>query len=53
MSEWEYRFKKEEKGKNAEKIISEFNKPNLNDTRASKTKSSGKNNPKPKKISKK
>ena len=44
---------KEIDSKEAEKIISEFNKPNLNDTRASKTKSSGKNNPKSKKISKK
>ena len=44
---------KEIDSKEAEKIISEFNKPNLNDIRASKTKSSGKNNPKPKKISKK
>ena len=44
---------KEIDSKEAEKIISEFNKPILNDTRASKTKSSGKNNPKSKKISKK
>ena len=44
---------KEIESKEAEKIISEFNKPNLNDIRASKTKSSGKNNPKSKKISKK
>ena len=44
---------KEIDSKEAEKIISEFNKPNLNDIRASKTKSSGKNNPRPKKISKK
>ena len=44
---------KEIDSKEAEKIISEFNKPTLNDTRASKTKSSGKNNPKSKKISKK
>ena len=44
---------KEIDSKEAEKIISEFNKPNLNDIKASKTKSSGKNNPKSKKISKK
>jgi len=39
--------------KEAEKIISEFNKPNLNNTKTSKTKSTGKNNLKIKKISKK
>ena len=39
--------------KEAEKIISEFNKPNLNYTKTSKTKSTGKNNLKIKKISKK
>ena len=39
--------------KEAEKIISEFNKPNLNNTKTSKTKSTGKNNLKLKKISKK
>ena len=39
--------------KEAEKIISEFNKPNLNDTKISKIKSTDKNKPKPKKISKK
>jgi trigger factor len=44
---------KEIDSKEAEKIISEFNKPNLNNTRASKTKFSGKNNLKSKKISKK
>ena len=44
---------KEIESKEAEKIISEFNKPNLNDTNTSKTKSSEKSKPKPKKISKK
>jgi trigger factor len=44
---------KEIDSKEAEKIISEFNKPNLNDAKASKAKSTAKNNPKPKKISKK
>ena len=39
--------------KEAEKIISEFNKPNLNDTKIPKIKSTDKNKPKPKKISKK
>jgi trigger factor len=37
----------------AEKIISEFNKPNLGDGKISKTKSPDKNKPKSKKISKK
>ena len=37
----------------AEKIISEFNKPNLDDVKISKTKSTDKNKPKSKKISKK
>ncbi|MDC0489072.1 trigger factor, partial [Pelagibacteraceae bacterium] len=44
---------KEIDSKEAENIIYEFNKPNLNDTKAAKTKSSVKNNPKSKKISKK
>jgi trigger factor len=44
---------KEIESKEAEKIISEFNKPNLNDTNTSKTKSSEKSKPKSKKISKK
>jgi len=44
---------KEIDSKEAEKIISEFNKPNLNETKKSKAKSPGKNNPKIKKISKK
>ena len=39
--------------KEAEKIISEFNKPNLDDVKISKTKSTDKNKPKIKKISKK
>ena len=39
--------------KEAEKIISEFNKPNLEDVKPSKTKSSDKNRSKSKKISKK
>ena len=39
--------------KEAEKIISEFNKPNLDDVKISKTKSTVKNKPKSKKISKK
>ena len=39
--------------KEAEKIISEFNKPNLDNIKVSKTKSSDKNKPKSKKISKK
>ena len=39
--------------KEAEKIISEFNKPNLDDVKISKTKSTDKNKPKLKKISKK
>ena len=39
--------------KEAEKIISEFNKPDLNDSKISKTKSSDKNKSKSKKISKK
>jgi trigger factor len=39
--------------KEAEKIISEFNKPNLDDTKIPKTKSLDKNKPKTKKISKK
>jgi len=39
--------------KEAEKIISEFNKPNLDSDTLSKTKSSNKNKSKPKKISKK
>jgi trigger factor len=39
--------------KEAEKIISEFNKPNLVDAKTSKTKPSDKNKPKSKKISKK
>ena len=39
--------------KEAEKIISEFNKPNLDNVKISKTKSSDKNKPKSKKISKK
>ena len=44
---------KEINSKEAEKIISEFNKPNLDDVKSSKTKSTDKNNPKSKKISKK
>jgi trigger factor len=44
---------KEINSKEAEKIISEFNKPNLDDVKSSKTKSTDKNNPKTKKISKK
>jgi trigger factor len=44
---------KEINSKEAEKIISEFNKPNLDDVKSSKTKSTDKNNPKLKKISKK
>ena len=39
--------------KEAEKIISEFNKPNLNDEKISKAKSHSKQKPKTKKISKK
>ena len=39
--------------KEAEKIISEFNKPNLDQGNTKKTKSSDKNKAKPKKISKK
>ncbi|MDC1093293.1 hypothetical protein OAS35_04225 [Pelagibacteraceae bacterium] len=39
--------------KEAEKIISEFNKPNLNDEKISKAKSLSKPKPKTKKISKK
>ena len=39
--------------KEAEKIISENNKPSLNDAKASKAKSTAKSNPKSKKISKK
>ena len=39
--------------KEAEKIISEFNKPNLDDSKISKTKSSDKNKTKSNKISKK
>ena len=39
--------------KEAEKIISEFNKPNLDDVKISKTKSTVKNKAKSKKISKK
>ena len=44
---------KEISSKEAEKIISEFNKPNLDDVETSKTKSSDKNKSKSKKISKK
>ena len=44
---------KEINSKEAEKIISEFNKPNVDDVKSSKTKSTDKNNPKSKKISKK
>jgi len=44
---------KEINSKEAEKIIYEFNKPNLDDVNSSKTKSTDKNNPKTKKISKK
>jgi len=44
---------KEIDSKEAEKIISEFNKPNLVDAKTSKTKPSDKNKPKSKKISKK
>ena len=44
---------KEINSKEAEKIISEFSKPNLDDVKSSKTKSTNKNNPKSKKISKK
>jgi trigger factor len=44
---------KEINAKEAEKIISEFNKPNLDDTKIPKTKSLDKNKPKTKKISKK
>jgi len=44
---------KEINSKEAEKIISEFNKPNLDIAKTSKTKSTDKNNPKSKKISKK
>jgi trigger factor len=46
-------FTKDIDTKEAEKIISEFNKPNLDDGKISKTKSSDKNKPKSKKISKK
>ena len=44
---------KEINSKEAEKIIAEFNKPNLKETNETKTKSSEKNNLKSKKISKK
>ena len=44
---------KEINSKEAEKIISEFNKQNLGDTKTSETKSPDKNKPKSKKISKK
>ena len=44
---------KEINSKDAEKIISEFNKPDFDDTKISKTKSTNKNKPKSKKISKK
>ncbi len=44
---------KEINAKEAEKIISEFNKPNLDENKISKTKSSDKNKSKSKKISKK
>ena len=44
---------KEINSKEAEKIISEFNKPNLNETNITKTKTSDKNKSKSKKISKK
>ena len=44
---------KEIDSKEAEKIISEFSKPNLNNTKNSQTKSSDKNKSKSKKISKK
>jgi trigger factor len=44
---------KEINTKEAEKIISEFNKPNLDNSKISKTKSANKNKSKPKKISKK
>jgi len=44
---------KEINTKEAEKIISEFNKPNLNNLKTSKTKPSVSNKPKSKKISKK
>ncbi|MDA8822407.1 trigger factor [Candidatus Pelagibacter bacterium] len=44
---------KEIDSKEAEKIISEFNKPNLDNTKTSKTKSLNKNKSKSKKISKK
>jgi trigger factor len=44
---------KEINSKEAEKIISSFNKPNLVEAKTSKTKSSDKNKPKTKKISKK
>ena len=39
--------------KEAEKIISEFNKPNIDKIQSTKTKSSSKSKPKSKKISKK
>ena len=44
---------KEIDSKEAEKIISEFNKPNLDDNKTSKTKFNDKSKPKSKKISKK
>ena len=44
---------KEINSKEAEKIISELNKPDLNDTKISKTKTTDKSKPKSKKISKK
>jgi trigger factor len=44
---------KEINSKEAEKIISEFNKPDLKDAVANKSKSSSKDKPKSKKISKK
>jgi len=44
---------KEIKTNEAEKIISEFNKPNLDDTKTVKKKSADKNKSKSKKISKK
>ena len=44
---------KEINSKDAEKIISEFNKQDFDDTKISKTKSTNKNKPKSKKISKK
>ena len=44
---------KEINSKEAEKIISEFNKPNSDDVKPSKTQSTNKDQPKSKKISKK